>query len=455
MLIRGKVKEIKDLDVSPLDVMRILLPLLSAQLSFNYGLAAEFTTGLPMFLPCGLKKLAQICATGLWRRLWDALKQTEKSSRNAVLEDFLDCSFLMEVTSDGAKRGTYNTVYFYYRGDAPQLAHNAADEVFGYAFHSLAHFKIGGESRSDIAFENILTAPMMITTGFYGIEAFHGMLQNLMCRFNFLDWKEMKLLHMLNVNDLKKLMEILLPFANRHGCICISARVLCKKLAKEMGISRKEAKLLMQSLCNEDYARLLPVFAEPLKNEVSSGIDKELANAIVKTDDLAGPYKGREVLPFIQIRGFVFTSLWLLHYLAVCDLFEKTKEFWLQRGFSLETFVAAFLKDYGFQTKTPLKWIVRPVIKGKAKLEINVAAYKEGKFVMIQCKSYMRQAWKNKISKIKHDAKLWREAAEYLSKNLSDLTECVRRADYGLFSSIEKRGIEIIVPTVVTEVDDY
>lgn len=74
MLIKGKIEKVNELNVSPFDMVRVLLPLVDAHISFHYSVA----TALPqieILLPSSIADLAKISATELWRKMWNALER--------------------------------------------------------------------------------------------------------------------------------------------------------------------------------------------------------------------------------------------------------------------------------------------------------------------------------------------------------------------------------------------
>jgi len=201
----------------------------------------------------------------------------------------------------------------------------------------------------------------------YSLNAFNGMLRKLMRRFDFLDWNEIKLFGFLSVYDAEKIMQFLDPLSNKYGCFSMPIGRLTKKLAKELKVGRNQSKQLVHNLCNENYARLIPPIYSMLNEETHS--DKnDLTKIIIELDGWAGPYEGRKALPFINVKGFVFTSLWLMQYLIVSELFERTKKFSLQRGLSLEDFVESNLRDQGFKTKKASNGSSCPQLK----IEVNL-----------------------------------------------------------------------------------
>lgn len=459
MFITDKVEKIDELHVSPFDIVRVLLPLIDAEISFNYGVA----TALPdtvVFLPRLMTDLARITATELWRRMWDGLDQTKYREKSSVLEGFLSCCFSMHLENPNFSGIRVIFQYTPKKRDSNKtfLAQKISKQIFSYAFHKMLQVRIGVSTYSDQSFQKILAArPLIIKPRTYDVNTFRQVVENLKWRFDFINWRQVRFLdETLSIDETIGLVRVLSSLRKKNNCVCVLRKSLEKKLAKEINKSRETAAKIIENLCNRKYTRLYPTFTDYLQSlrGRTSEIDENILEVLIKLDDLAGPYRGRNPLPFIEIRGFVFISLWLLHYLILEDIFEKTTALYLQRGFSLDKFTEKVLIADGFKAAKNVKWIkLDPPVDNKSRLEINVLAYQDRKLLLIQCKSYGKQKLKNKIYRINKQAKFWRQVADYLSRNLNLVLKKLQQ-DSELYKEIDENGVEMIYPLLITEVDD-
>lgn len=460
MFIRDKVEKVDELYVSSFDIIRVLLPLIDAEISFNYSAA----TALPdtaVLLPSLMTDLARITATELWRKMWDGLDETKYREKSSVLEDFLSCYFSMRLETPNFSGVRVIFRYTPKKRDSNKifLAQKISKQIFSYGFHRMLQVKIGISMYSDESFQKILAArPLIIKAKTYDANTFGQVIENLKWRFDFINWRQVRFLNeTLSIDETLGLVRILSNLRKKDNCVCVLRKSLEKKLAKEISKSRKEAKKIIENLCNRKYTRLYPTFTDYLQSlrGKTSELNENILEVLMKLDDLAGPYTDCNPLPFIEIKGFIFTSLWLLHYLIVEDVFKKTKALYLQRGFSLDKFTEKVLIGDGFKVARNVKWIkLDPPVDNKSRLEVNVLAYQGRKLLLIQCKSYGKQKLKNKIYRINKQAKIWRQVAEYLSRNLNLVLEKLQQ-DLELYNEINEKGVEIIYPLLITEVDDF
>lgn len=82
-------------------------------------------------------------------------------------------------------------------------------------------------------------------------------------------------------------------------------------------------------------------------------------------------------------------------------------------------------------------------------------AFRDGKLLLIQCKSYTKQKFETEMYKIASQAKSWHEIAEHISRNVEHLIERLRKRDPRLYNEMKERGIELIYPLLITEVDSF
>jgi len=465
LLIKDKIEKVDELYASPFDIVRVLLPLIDAEISFNYGVA----TVLPktaVLLPSFMIDLAKVTATEIWRRMWDGLEQT-KCSKTSVLDDFLLYDFSMRLETP-----TFSSIGIISRYPPKKRESNrillaekirkrerTANQIFSYGFNKMLQVKIGVGMYSDECFQKIIaTRPLIVRGRTYDVKDLSKVIENLKWRFNFINWRQTKFLkETLAIDEILSLVKILSNLRKKDNCVYVSRKSLEKKLAKEMNKSKKEVKKIIEKLCNRKYTRLYPTFTDYLRKlrGESYELDENRLKVLIKIDNLAGPYTGCNPLPFLEIKGFIFTSLWLLHHLILEDIFEKTETLYLQRGYSLDKFTEKVLVDYGFKVTRNVKWIkLDPVVDKKSRLEIDVVAYRNEILLLIQCKSYRKQKLENKEYRINAQSKFWRQISEFLSQNL-DLLEKLKKRNLEFYKEINEKGVKIIYPLLITEVDDF
>ena len=460
MLIKDKIEKVDKLHASPFDIVRVLLPLIDAEISFHYSLA----TALPktaVLLPSFMTDLAKITATELWRRMWEGLEQTKCSEKTSVLDDFLSCYFRMRLETP-----IFSGIEIIFRYTPKKkesnrilLAQMISKQIFSYGFYRMLQVKVGVGTYSDKCFQKIIAArPLIVKGKKYDAKDLSKVIENLKWRFDFLNWRQIRFLEeTLTIDEMLSFVKILSNLCKKGNCVCISRKSLEKKIAKEMNKSRREARKIIETLRNKKYTRLHHTFTDYLRKlrGGSYELDENHLKALTKIDDLAGPYTGSKPLPFLEIKGFIFTSLWLLHYLILEDIFEKTKTLYLQRGFSLEKFTEKVLIGDGFKV-TRKVWIkLDPAVDKKSRREIDVIAYRNGILLLIQCKSYLKQKLEDKIRKISSESKSWRQISEYLSQNLDSLLRKLKTQNVAAYNEINERGVEIIYPLLITEVDNF
>lgn len=450
LLIKGKIEKVDELQASSFDIVRVLLPLIDAEISFHYSVVTALPK-TPVLLPSFMTDLAKITATELWRRMWDGLEQT-KSEKTNVFDGFLSYQFSM-----CQETPTFSGISIL--AETSRERARTANQIFSYGFYRMLPVTASASMPSDKYFQKIIAPRPLIFKGkTYDVNGLSKVIESLKWRFDFINWGQTRFFkETLTIDEMLSLVKILSNLRKKDNCVCVWRKSLEKKLAKEMNKSRKEARKIIENLCNRKYTRLHPTFTDYLRKlrGKSYELDENHLKVLIKIDDLAGPYRGSKPLPFLEIKGFIFTSLWLLHYLFLEDIFEKTESLYLQRGFSLEKSTEKFLIDYGFKVTRNVKWIQLDPTFDKTKCEIDVVAYRNGILLLIQCKSYVKQKLENKKYGINRQSKSWRQISEYLSHNLDLLLKKLKKQNLELYKEINERGVEVIYPLLITEVDDF
>jgi len=251
-------------------------------------------------------------------------------------------------------------------------------------------------------------------------------------------WDELRIFD-LAPTELLEIMELLSSSSYRSGnCICIPKQILVKNLKMKTGKAAAELIGRIERLSNK----------RPHSTQVLSGQNS------VQSTQLGDDWVG--VLPLLDVRGFIATSLWFMHYLVVEALFRRTHQHAIQRGLSMEVFLEEAMRENGFSVLRSVKWIpLTPEIEGKKTLEIDIFAYKKGVVLLIQCKSYSKVRKSDPWPLIVKNARYWRKCAEYLSKNVGLVFEKLLERDTQIHGLSKHEGIKIIVPVLVTEWIDY
>lgn len=368
----------RKLDVSPIDVVRVLFPLLDAQFSFGYGMAFD-PSGHVIRLPGGIIEVGWITAPALLNRIMTAIDQCKDSDRSQILNNFLLVGFSIAEESEGpTERGIFrHGIQVFLRSTrasvdvGPEALFEHVRRIFSYGFYRLpkARHAIG---YSDYVYGKTAEArPVMFESCPYQVEFLRGALETLRRRFDFLQWNELRIFG-LAPSDLLSVTDVLASSSYRVGnCICIPKNVLKKKLKMRTGRTSGEIARWIESLCKRG---------------------QWYADAPVDSKINVTPPEDRDwesTSPLLEVKGFVATSLWFLHCLTIQEIHRRSEMFPTQRGRSMEAFLEESLRDYSFSTLRSLKWIkLVPEIEGRSRLEINVLAYKKGVLLQIQCKSY-------------------------------------------------------------------
>jgi len=253
---KGKIEAVRKLDVSPIDVVRVLFPLLDAQFSFGYGMACD-PSGHVIRLPGGIIEVGWITAPALLNRIMNAIDQCKESDRSQMLDDFLLVGFSIAEESEGpTERDIFrHGIQVFLRStrasvdERPEALFEHVRRIFSYGFYGLpkARHAIG---YSDYVYERTVEArPVMFESCPYQVEFLRGALETLRKRFGFLQWNELRVFG-LAPSDLLGVTDVLASSSYRVGnCICIPKNVLKKQLKMRTGRTSGEIARWIESLC--------------------------------------------------------------------------------------------------------------------------------------------------------------------------------------------------------------